>query len=416
MKSVRVTFPGALGHPLAARLEGAGPAAQSYALFAHCFTCSKDLKAVRYISRQLADRGIAVLRFDFTGLGESEGDFADTNFTSNVDDLLAAADFLRREHRAPELLIGHSLGGAAVLTAAQRIAESKAVVTIGAPSGTRHLRDSLAQGNPQLEEGEAEVVLAGRPFRLRRQLLEDLGEDRVLDAVRQLRRALLIFHSPVDDVVDVDHARKIYQAAQHPKSFVSLDDADHLLLSNPADSEYLAQVLTAWAGRYLELDPVTPAAATAASTSSETTEAGDLEAGEVRVLGGKTLQVQVQAGRHHFLADEPTSVGGEDTGPDPYGLLLSSLGACTAMTVRMYANRKGWPLEGVEIRLRHRKLHARDCEECESGTGRVDRIDKVIRFEGALDDAQRERLMEIADRCPVHRSLTSETLIRSQLA
>lgn len=413
-----MTFPGALGHPLAARLDGAGPGAKSYAIFAHCFTCSKDLKTVRTVSRQLAERGIAVLRFDFTGLGESEGDFADTNFTSNVDDLLAAADYLRREYKAPELLIGHSLGGAAVLTAAERIAESKAVATIGAPSGTQHLRDSLIHTNPQLEQGEAEVVLAGRPFRLRQQLLEDLGEDRVLTAVRQLRRALLIFHSPIDDVVDVDHARRIYQAAHHPKSFVSLDDADHLLLRNAADSEFLAQVLGAWASRYLHVDTASSASPAVAvpSVSGAAEEAADLKTGEVLVRGGTSLQVQVQAGRHHFLGDEPVSVGGEDGGPDPYGFLLSSLGACTVMTLRMYANRKGWPLEGVEIRLRHRKIHARDCEECESGTGHVDRIDKVIRLDGDLDDAQKERLMEIADRCPVHRSLTSETIIRSQQA
>lgn len=415
MKSVRVTFPGALGHPLAARLEGAGPAAQVYALFAHCFTCSKDLKAVRHISRQLAQRGIAVLRFDFTGLGESEGEFAETNFTSNVEDLLAAADYLRRQYQAPQLLIGHSLGGAAVLSAADRLPEAKAVVTIGAPSGTQHLHDSLLRTNPQLEEGEAEVVLAGRPFRLQKQFIEDLAEDRVLDAVHNLRRALMIFHSPVDDVVGIDHARRIYQAAQHPKSFVSLDDADHLLLANGADAKYLAEVLGAWASRYLQLQPVAEGAQVAAEASSET-PARDLEAGEVWVEGGDGLQVRVQAGRHQFLGDEPASVGGNDTGPDPYGFLLTSLGSCTVMTMRLYADHKKWPLEGVEVRLKHQKIHARDCEECETGKGKVDRIDKVIRIRGDLDEAQRTRLMEIADRCPVHRSLTSETIIRSRPA
>lgn len=408
MKTVRVTFPGSLGHPLAARLEGADSGARIFAIFAHCFTCSKDLKAVRHISRQLAERGIAVLRFDFTGLGESEGEFGDTNFTSNVEDLLAAAEYLRQEHKAPELLIGHSLGGAAVLTAAERIPESKAVVTIGAPSGTTHLHDSLLHNNPDLQEGEAEVVLAGRPFRLQKQFIEDLADDHVLEAVRRLRRALLIFHSPVDDVVDVDHARRIYQAAQHPKSFVSLDQADHLLLSNAADARYLAEVLGAWAGRYLQLE------------SSAETALGDAPStespppGEVVVRGAAGLQVQVQAGRHHLLGDEPAHVGGQDTGPDPYGFLLTSLGACTAMTMRLYADRKGWPLESVEIRLQHQKIHARDCEECESGGGKVDRIDKTIHMVGELDEAQKERLMEIADRCPVHRSLTSETIIRSR--
>ena len=393
---------------MAARIEGAGPEARHFAIFAHCFTCSKDLKAVRLISRHLAEQGIAVMRFDFTGLGESEGDFAATNFTSNVDDLVAAADFLRREHQAPELLIGHSLGGAAVLVAAQRIAECKAVATLAAPSGTQHLRDTLLRANPALQEGEAEVVLAGRTFRLRKQLMEDLEEDRVLTAVRELKRALLIFHSPVDDVVDIDHARRIYQAAQHPKSFVSLDDADHLLLRDPRDATYVARMLTVWAERYVLGDEV---------SGAESTTAADLpalEAGEVVVRGGSGLQVDIQVGKHHLLGDEPTHVGGNDTGPDPYGYLLSSLGACTAMTLRLYADRKGWPLEGVELRLRHSRVHARDCEECVSTTGQIDHIDKTIRFEGALDATQRDRLMEIADRCPVHRSLTSETVIRSR--
>lgn len=403
-----MTFPGALGHPLAARIEGAGPGARSYAIFAHCFTCSKDLKAVRLISRRLAEHGIGVLRFDFTGLGESEGDFAETNFTSNVEDLVAAADFLRREYAAPELLIGHSLGGAAVLVGAQRIAESKAVVTIGAPSGTQHLRDTLLRSNPELRQGEAEVLLAGRTFRLRKQLVQDLEEDRVLSATRQLNKALLIFHSPVDDVVDVDHARRIYQAALHPKSFVSLDDADHLLLRDPRDAAYLADMLAAWAGRHvLPPEGAEPAAVVGADPAT-------LQPGEVSVRGGDSLQVQIQVGRHHLLGDEPVHVGGEDTGPDPYGYLLTSLGACTAMTLRLYANRKGWPLEGVEIRLRHGRVHARDCEDCDSSTGMIDHIDKTIRFEGNLDAAQKDRLMEIADRCPVHRSMTSETVIRSR--
>ncbi len=408
LKSVRVTFPGALGHPLAARIEGAGPTARAYAIFAHCFTCSKDLKAVRRISRQLAEHGIGVLRFDFTGLGESQGDFAETNFTSNVEDLVAAADFLRREYSAPELLIGHSLGGAAVLVGAQRIAESKAVVTLGAPSGTRHLRDTLLQSNPELETGEAEVVLAGRTFRLRKQLVQDLEEDRVLSAVSELQRALLIFHSPVDTVVGIDHARRIYQAALHPKSFISLDGADHLLLRDPRDAAYVAEMLAAWASRH-----VLPGEASS-TVSAKVDDGVPLQPGEVSVRGGSSLQVHIQAGRHHLLGDEPTHVGGEDTGPDPYGYLLTSLGACTAMTLRLYANRKGWPLEGVEIRLRHGRVHARDCEECESSSGMIDRIDKTIRFEGDLDASQRDRLMEIADRCPVHRSMTSETVIRSR--
>lgn len=407
MKSERWTFPGALGHELAARFDAAGdgpPAA--IALFAHCFTCSKDLKAVRRISRALVDRGIGVLRFDFTGLGESEGDFADTNFSSNLDDLLAAADVLRQRVAAPRLLIGHSLGGAAVLTVADQIPEVRAVATLGAPSDTRHLRDSLLSAQPELETAEeAEVRLAGRPFKVRRQMLDDLAESRVLDAVRGLDRALLVLHSPVDEVVDVDHARRIYQAAKHPKSFISLDDADHLLLRSTADARYVAEVLTAWASRYLELGE---------AVRENATDAEPLPHGEVRVKGGRELLQEVRSGKHRWLADEPERLGGKDLGPNPYDLLLAALGACTTMTLRLYADRKGWPLEGSEVRLRHEKIHRDDCDECTGKDRRVDRIDREITLEGELDEAQLERLMEIADRCPVHRTLTSETIIRSE--
>ena len=414
MISQRVSFSSTRGHALAARLDRAKGAPRAYALFAHCFTCSKDLKAVSRISRALVDRGFAVLRFDFTGLGESEGDFAETNFSSNLDDLLRAAEFLRENHRAPELLIGHSLGGAAVLTIAREVPECRAVATLGAPSDTQHLRHTLLRSAPELAEAdEAEVRLAGRPFRVRRQFLDDLAQDRVLRAVHKLGRALLILHSPVDDVVDVDHARRIYEAALHPKSFVSLDKADHLLLSNPADARYAAEVLSAWASRYIPSEE--PAA-----SSEEAAAGGDptppLAPGEVQVTGGSSFVNQVRAGRHQLQADEPESVGGTDTGPTPYDFLLAALGTCTNMTLRMYADRKGWSLEGSEVRLRHHKIHARDCEECESESGKVDRIDRTLEIRGDLDDDQRARLVEIADRCPVHRTLTSETVIRTQLA
>ena len=414
VKSERLTFPGAFGHQLAARLDTSrSQPPRAIALFAHCFTCSKDLKAVRRISRALVDRGFGVLRFDFTGLGESEGDFADTNFSSNLDDLLAAADHLRQHLAAPQLLIGHSLGGAAALTIAAKIPEVRAVATLGAPSDTHHLRESLVRAAPELEEEDsAEVHLAGRPFRVKKQFLDDLAESRVLDATARLDRALLILHSPVDETVDVDHARRIYQAAKHPKSFVSLDDADHLLLKNPADARYVAEVLSAWAGRYVELeDEPEPTAAPAAS------DGAPLVPGEVRVTGGTTLRQEILAGRHRLVADEPVRLGGGDEGPNPYDFLLAALGTCTNMTLRLYADRKGWPLEGVDVRLKHAKVHRDDCEECESDDKRVDIIEKELVILGdALDDAQRARLLEIADRCPVHRTLTSETVIRSRPA
>ena len=407
IKSQRVTFPGAFGHDLAARLDRSEEVPRACALFAHCFTCSKDLKATARISRALVERGIAVLRFDFTGLGESEGDFADTNFSSNLEDLLAAVDYMRANHQAPTLLIGHSLGGAAVLATAGRVPEVKAVATLGAPSDTGHLGEGILRSAPELEAAdEAEVVLAGRPFRVRRQLIDDLAEQSVLSAVRQLGKPLLILHSPVDDVVDVDHARRIYQAAKHPKSFVSLDDADHLLIRNPADARYVAEVLAAWSGRYIGGAEDEPA------TASEPA----LEHGEVRVIGGGSgFRNRVLAGSHELVADEPASVGGTDTGPNPYDYLLAALGACTNMTLRMYANRKKWPLEGVESRLKHSKIHARDCEDCQSESGKIDVIEKELLVHGPLSEEQRERLLEIAGRCPVHRTMTSETVIRSRL-
>ncbi|RMH19941.1 MAG: alpha/beta fold hydrolase [Acidobacteria bacterium] len=409
MASERVTFEGARGDRLAARLERPDGPPRAYALFAHCFTCSKDLKAAQRISRALAQRGFAVLRFDFTGLGESEGDFADTNFTSNLEDLRAAVAYLRREHQAPRLMIGHSLGGTAVLAVAGEVAEAVAVVTIGAPSDTDHLRRNLAAAAPELEEADdplasTEIRLAGRPFRIRRQLLDDLAGQNVLDRVRELRKALLILHSPVDEVVDVDHARRIYQAARHPKSFVSLDDADHLLLRRESDAVYAAEVLAAWASRYLPEDGRDAAAAESPPP------------GEVRVRGGaRGYRQQIEAGRHRLIADEPESVGGGDAGPTPYDLLLAGLGACTSMTLRMYADRKGWPLEGVDVALRHRKIHAKDCADCTSEDGLIDEIERDLVLAGPLDQAQRKRLAEIADRCPVHRTLTTETTIRTRL-
>lgn len=414
MKSERVSFPGALGHTLAARLDSPTDSPAAYALFAHCFTCSKDLLAVSRVSRALVDRGLAVLRFDFTGLGESGGDFAETNFSSNLDDLRAAVDFLRSRGQAPRLLIGHSLGGAAVLSVAGQVPEVRAVATIGAPSDTQHLHDSLLSSAPDLATAEeVEVQLAGRPFRVRREFLEDLRQDRVREAVHRLDRALIIFHSPTDEVVGIEHAARIYQAARHPKSFVALDGADHLLLSRPEDARFVADVLATWSARYLDL-PAKPAPDRVASGGGDATSPGP---GEVLVRGGRTGLVQnIHAGRHHQLADEPTRfAGGTDQGPNPYDYLLTALGSCTSMTLRLYADRKGWDLQGVDVRLRHTKIHAADCVDCESTGGKIDEIEREITLHGQLDEAQRARLLEIADRCPVHRTMTSETKIRSRL-
>lgn len=398
------TFTGSGGDLLAARLDLPDGEPLAFALFAHCFTCSKDLAAATRISRGLADRGFGVLRFDFTGLGSSEGEFANTDFSSNVADLVLAADWLRANHGAPAVLIGHSLGGAAVLAAAAQIPEAVAVATIGAPFDPAHVTELFPDTvrNQLDHDGEADVQLAGRTFRVRKQLLDDLGAQNLTDAIRSLRRALLVFHSPTDEIVGVDNARQIFEAARHPRSFVSLDGADHLL-TRRTDAAYVADVLSSWAGRYLPDRAATPTPT-------------DPDAGTVVVTetGIGAFQQQVSTGRHRFLADEPIGVG-DDTGPTPYDLLLAGLGTCTSMTVRMYASRKGFPLEGVEVRLTHDRIHAEDCADCGPSSGLIDTVERTIELRGPLTEDQRRQLLAIADRCPVHRTLTTEIRIRTTL-
>lgn len=398
-----IHFPGAFGTPLAARLDLPAAAPVAYALFAHCFTCSKDTLAAARISAALVEHGFAVLRFDFTGLGGSAGDFANTNFSSNVADLVAAAAWLREHHQTPRVLIGHSLGGAAVLAAAGEIPEAVAVATIGAPFDPGHVQHLIGDAVTEIAgRGEAEVTLAGRKFRIQKQFLDDLSANGNSERIGNLRKALLVFHSPRDITVDIENAARIYTAAKHPKSFISLDTADHLL-TNKADAAYVAAVLAAWAGRYVG----TPVAASpAASVAGEVTV---METGE----GGFTQHIS--AGPHHLRADEPVAAGGNDSGFTPYDLLLASLGACTAMTLRMYARQKKWSLERVTVKLRHDKIHAIDCAECETRAGKVDRIEREILLTGNLDDAQRARLTEIADKCPVHRTLHSEVLVKTRM-
>ena len=390
------------GQRLAGLLDHPAGEARAYALFAHCFTCGKDSHAAKRIAEGLTARGIGVLRFDFTGLGSSEGEFANSTFSSNVADLVAAADQLRKVGRAPLLiLIGHSLGGAAVLAAAPRVPEARAVATIGAPSDPAHVaglfKDRLAEIDAS---GEVEVTLAGRPFRIRRAFLDDVAEQELSGRIAGLRKALLIFHSPTDDIVGIDNASRIFAAARHPKSFVSLAGADHLL-SSRSDAAYVANVIAAWTERYLDMAP------------AEAAGQGDPGLVTVRETRNGRLQQEILAGAHRFLADEPVKVGGGDSGPNPYDLLLAALGACTAMTLRLYAERKALPLDRVTVRLRHDKIHAADCEACESKEGMIDRIDRGIVLDGALDGEQRARLLEIADKCPIHRTLTSEVDIRT---
>jgi putative redox protein len=388
MPTEAIRFPGRQGRSLAARLDTPAAAPRAYALFAHCFTCSKDSKAAAYVAQALAAHGIATLRFDFSSL----------EFSSNLEDLLAAADWLRAAHQAPQILAGHSLGGAAVLAVAAKIPEVRAVATIGAPFDPAHVthlvKDAQAAGD------DLQVSIAGRQFRVAKSFFDDLAGQKAAETIGALRKPLLVFHSPFDAVVDIDNASQIFLAARHPKSFVSLDRADHLL-THKDDARYAATVLAAWASRYLE-----PEAA------PEDTVPGVrvAEAGE-----GRYAQL-VSMGRHRLRADEPVAGGGDDSGPGPYDLLLAGLGACTSMTVRMYAEQKKWPLARVAVDLKHDKVHAADCAECETREGKIDRIERVLTLEGDLDDAQRARLLEIASKCPVHRTLHSEVWIPTTLA
>jgi putative redox protein len=402
VRSESVNFTGALGDSLAARIDRPIGPTRGFALFAHCFTCSKDMAAARRISDGLAERGIAVLRFDFTGLGHSDGEFANTTFASNIEDLVAAADWMRAELEAPTILIGHSLGGAAVLAAAERIPEAKGVATIGAPADPGHVVHNFGDRVAEIErDGEAEVVLGGRPFRVRKAFLDALKDHGLEATIGRLRRDLLIFHAPLDQTVGIDNAGKLFAAARHPKSFVSLDQADHLL-TRTADAAYVAAVLSGWAECFL------PTARPASIAVPE---------GEVAVIDAAegVFPQWVAAGSHRLRADEPASVGGGDSGPAPYDFLLAALGACTNMTLKMYAKRKGWRIEQLETRLRHDRVHAEDCADCETKEGMVDRIDRRIIIEGPLDADQRARLAEIADKCPVHRTLHNEITVVTEI-
>jgi len=402
MPTERITFPGHAGDILAARLDLPDGPVLATALFAHCFTCGKDIPAARRVAARLSAMGIAVLRFDFTGLGHSEGEFSNTTFTSNVDDLLAACHYLDDRGLAPSILIGHSLGGAAVLKAAGQIQTLKAVVTLGAPFDPGHVTHNFADALPEIiKRGVADVNLGGRPFQIGKAFIEDVAAGELTPAIGGLKAALLVMHAPRDAIVSIDNASQIFLAAKHPKSFVTLDDADHLI-TRPADAEYAADVISAWVTRYVELTPPAPppGAPEGIVRVSEADPAGFLQ--------------DVNSGpEHHILADEPLAYGGTNKGLTPYGLVSAGLGACTSMTIRMYARRKGWPLTGVSVDISHNKVHAQDAETATNN--RVDRFERRIRLIGNLDADQRARLREIADKCPVHRTLETGAEVRTTL-
>ena len=408
MHSQALSIPNRDGQLLAARLDlplDGKPI--TCALFAHCFTCTKNLRAVNHISQALVEKGVAVLRFDFTGLGDSDGDFSDTNLSTNIDDLVVAAEFMEQQIHAPSILIGHSLGGAAVLCAAMELPKVKAVATIGAPFDPAHVKALFRDDEARIEaEGQAEVLLAGRPFTIKKQFLDDLEKAHAQGIIGKLKKALLVIHSPVDQTVGIENAAAIFQAAKHPKSFLSLDKADHLL-SNKEDSLYVGSMIATWATKYIRTSQIKqPESAVSAAQQPDK---------HVVVRTEKGFRTEVLAGGHSLVADEPVAVGGTNMGPTPYGYLLAALGSCTSITLRMYADRKGWPVEAISVRLKHDKIHATDCAECETERGKVDIIEREIELFGPLDDEQRARMLAIADKCPVHKTLHSETIVRTEL-
>lgn len=403
MKTERLEFLGHDGSTLAARLDLPAGKPAAYALFAHCFTCSKDIPAARRIAQRLASLGIAVLRFDFTGLGHSSGEFSNTSFSSNIEDLLLASNYLRENYQAPQLLIGHSLGGAAILAAAGSVPEAKAVISIGAPADPQHVAHNFAEKLQSIEsQGQAEVSLGGRSFTIKQQFLDDISQVSLKEKIGSLKKALLVLHAPLDETVEIENAASIFQMAKHPKSFITLDDADHLL-SKAKDAEYASDLIAAWAQRYIKVD-LLPKLMNAPEGVVRVSEAD-----------ANNFIQDISAAGHHLIADEPESYGGDFLGPTPYQLVSAGLGACTSMTIRMYARRKNIPLEHVQVDVIHDKIHAQDCSSCEQENGKVDQFERKITLSGALSDDDRKRLLVIADKCPVHRSLEGKINIVTHL-
>lgn len=402
MNIEKVSFKNKDNEQLAGRLElPLDQKPHNFVVFAHCFTCTKNLTAIRNIGRALARVGFGVLRFDFTGLGESEGDFENTNFSGNVDDLVEAAQFLEKNYMAPSLIIGHSLGGAAAIFASARLPSIKAVAVINSPSNPSHvmhlLKDSATEIN---KKGKAKVNLGGIDFTIKKQFLDDLQNKSLMDVVSDFRKALLILHSPQDKTVEIKNAEDVYLAAHHPKSFISLDGVDHLL-SNKEDSEYVGEVIAGWASRYVEIPPqkkISSKSKVAASLNDE-----------------DKFTTHLKLGDHTAIADEPTSFGGNNFGPTPYEYISAGLASCTAMTIQMYAKRKKWKIENITVHIDYSKDHAVDCEACEDKSAKIDTFTRKIKFDGNLSAEQKKRLLEIADKCPVHKTLITETQILTEI-
>ena len=404
MKNTKLDIINNKGHKLQAYLElPANQKPNYYAIFAHCFSCTSTLSAVKNISRALTNHGFGVVRFDFTGLGRSEGEFAESHFSGNVDDLLAVDAFMKINYEAPGLLVGHSLGGAAVIVAASKLENIKAVATIGAPASVSHVTHLFSHDIKEIKEkGEVEVNIGGRPFRINEEFVNDFSKTDLSVIIKELRKPLLVLHSPFDKIVGIENAHKIYHDAMHPKSFVSLDDADHLL-SQSKDSLYAGNMIGTWVKRYFE-----PIDNKMISTKGEQLVAH-------LNLMEDNFTTSIQTSKHTLIADEPESVGGDDFGPSPYDFLSAGLAACTVMTLRLYAERKKWDLQEVYAYISYSKKHSDDLNIDVDSPTRFDHLSKRLKFVGDLDDKQKQRLKEIASKCPVHRTLQSQIIIETEL-
>lgn len=395
MSDKSFTFQNEEGRPLSGLLESPEGTPRGWAIFAHCFTCGKDSRAAVHISRALSRAGIGVLRFDFagTGIGSAHGEAV--SFASDVTDLKSAANAMTAAGMTPSLLIGHSLGGTAALVAAADLPDIVAVATIGAPAELQHILKvfNASDLDTVRRDGEASVEIAGRPFLIRRSFIDAVAEVDVEKAVAALRRPLLVLHSPIDQVVGIEHASRIFVAARHPKSFVSLDMADHLI-ADAANANFVSAMVATWANRYLS-----PLVADLPQVEA----ADGVEA--IETLAGK-FQLRVRSGKHTIFSDEPASVGGLGSGLSPYELVSAGLAACTVMTMRLYANRKGFPLERASTRVEHKKV---------ADMVPPDRFTRTIVLEGPLDEEQRARILEIADRCPVDLTLIRGSDVQTDL-
>lgn len=403
MKSTKLEIQNNKGYKLQAYLElPANQKPSYYAIFAHCFTCTSTLNAVKNISRALTNHGFAVVRFDFTGLGKSEGEFADSHFSANVSDLLAVNTYLEENYKAPSLLVGHSLGGAAVITGASKLENIKAVATIGAPATVNHVTKLFSHGLDDVQQkGDVTVNIGGRPFKINQEFVDDFSKTNLPEITKNLRKPLLIMHAPFDAIVGIENAEKLYQNAHHPKSFISLDGADHLL-SNSRDSMYVGNMIGNWVERFFD--------------SQENTML-DTE-GEQLVahlnLREDNFTTSIQTKKHAFIADEPDSVGGDDFGPSPYDYLSAGLAACTVMTLKLYAERKKWDLQEVYAYITYSKKHSDDLMLNMDKPKRMDHLKKRLKFVGNLNEDQKNRLQEIASKCPVHKTLQSEVIIETE--